>query len=224
MPSSSLGNIEPVVEFLRDLAPRRVLEVGVGHGKYGVLLREYLEVAYERYHRTQWRLELVGIEVFGEYRNPLWEYAYDRVVIEDIRRLDLASLGKFDCGLLLDVIEHFDHEEGRKVLERLLESCETVIVSTPRRFVEQGVVLGNEHERHRSLWRRQDYGPYHCRYYQGRECSVTLLSRRPLPAGAGDDLFRHGRLRRLLLRTLPSPVLELLVFAKRAFRTQRPSG
>ena len=222
MPTSHPSNIEPVIELLTDLHPRRVLEVGIGHGKYGVLLREYLEINFDRLQRSQWKVELIGIEAFEDYHNPLWEYAYDRVIVEDVRRVDFAGLGRFDCCLLLDVIEHFEHKEGRSLLERLLKSCECVIVSTPLEFHAQGAVLGNEYERHRSLWRRQDYQPYHFLYRRCGTSSVAVLSERPLSPSLWQRSSRHFKLRSYLLRTLPAPAIKCICFIKSLRRLVLP--
>lgn len=42
MPSSFHEALSIVVPFVIDLAPVRILDVGVGFGKYGFLFREYL--------------------------------------------------------------------------------------------------------------------------------------------------------------------------------------
>ncbi|MBI3667178.1 MAG: hypothetical protein HY236_13305 [Acidobacteria bacterium] len=199
---------------MQDLRPRRVLEVGIGHGKYGVLVREYLELPYERYTKSEWQLELIGIEVFAKYRNPLWDYAYNQVLVEDVRNVDLERLGRFDCCLLLDVVEHFDHDEGRFLLERLLNLCKCVIVSTPLKFEEQGAQFDNEHERHWSLWRRKDYRPYYFTYRKCGNCSVVVLSRNPLNPVLGQDSSGYLKLRQYLLKRLPGPAIKSICLVK----------
>lgn len=218
MPSGLSATIHPVLEFLRDIQPLRILEIGIGHGKYGVLIREYLEIAYERYSRSEWQLELVGIEVFERYRSPLWDYAYDHVMVADVRYVDLAALKKFDCCLLLDVIEHFDHEGGHLLLKRLLDSCDYVIVSTPLQFLPQGALFGNEAERHRSLWSRRDYRRYHFKYRKCQDGSVAVLSRHPLKATIGQAASKYFKVRAYFLRTLPPPVIKLICGVKSLIR------
>ena len=56
--------------IINALQPRSILDVGCGFGKYGMLLREYLDVWHERYDKERWQVRIVGIEAFEQYRNP----------------------------------------------------------------------------------------------------------------------------------------------------------
>ena len=224
MPASRPENIARVVELLMDLQPQRVLDIGIGYGKYGMLAREYLEIWQDRFDRSEWRVEIIGIEAFEKYRTPLWDYAYDQVLAEDIRRVDLASLGRFDCALFLDVIEHFDHDEGQVVLDRLLQSCDYVIVATPLEFHEQEALFQNEHERHHSLWGPDDYRPYHFKCWKGRSCSVAVLSLRPLDPALGQHSSRYFQFRQFLIRTLPGPAVRLVCLVKSLLRRMTEGG
>ena len=64
-----------LIEHLARLAKVKpgsdILDIGCGFGKYGMLFREYLDVWHERYERQQWRVRLVGIEAYEQYRNPI---------------------------------------------------------------------------------------------------------------------------------------------------------
>ena len=59
MPSSTWHNIETFVEIIRELKPASFLDIGVGNGKWGFLVREYTDVlgrpllalAVELHHR-----------------------------------------------------------------------------------------------------------------------------------------------------------------------------
>jgi len=48
MPTSDLYNITPILTIISNLKPKKILDVGCGFGKYGLLMREYLEVWQER--------------------------------------------------------------------------------------------------------------------------------------------------------------------------------
>ena len=48
MPTSDMHNIVPILTIMQHLQPRSVLDIGCGFGKYGVLLREYLDIWHER--------------------------------------------------------------------------------------------------------------------------------------------------------------------------------
>ena len=157
MPLSFVQAIPVIIEQVAHLKPSSILDVGIGFGKYGVLLREALELPYERYARSRWKVKIDGVEAFEGYRNPIHEFAYNRVFygrIEDI----LPSLGQYDVILLIDVLEHFEKEEGKKLLQDLLlHTRKSLLVSTPRFPAPQGAYLGNAFETHRSRWHILDF-------------------------------------------------------------------
>ena len=157
MPLSFVQAIPVIIEQVAHLKPSSILDVGIGFGKYGVLFREALELPYERYARSQWKVKIDGVEAFEGYRNPIHEFAYNRVFygrIEDI----LPSLGQYDVILLIDVLEHFEKEEGRKLLQDLLlHARKSLLVSTPRFPAPQGAYLGNAFEAHKSRWHILDF-------------------------------------------------------------------
>ncbi len=53
MPLSFAQAIPVIIEQVAHLKPSSILDVGIGFGKYGVLLREVLEFPYERYAQSQ---------------------------------------------------------------------------------------------------------------------------------------------------------------------------
>jgi len=68
--------------------------------------------------------------------------------------LDYATIfdHPHDCALLIDVIEHMDKPKGVELLERLKETCRTVLVFTPLGWHEQGEVDENPAQKHVSAW------------------------------------------------------------------------
>src|SRR3954454_16384233 len=102
MPTSDPFNISPILTVINALKPKRVLDVGCGFGKYGVLLREYDDIWGERIERQQWKLHLEGIEAFPKYHNPIHDYVYDRVHFGEAQTI-LPQLGQFDVILIADV-------------------------------------------------------------------------------------------------------------------------
>jgi hypothetical protein len=159
MPTSDCSNIPFVVDQLQKLRPKRILDVGVGFGKWGVLAREYLDVWYGRFRIEERTVRIEGIEIHAPYRNPIWDAVYDVVHVGDARQI-IDGLGQYDVAILCDVIEHFEKDDGRALLEALLGHCKFVLITTPVDFWAQGAVGGNSHERHLSLWTYQDFQPY----------------------------------------------------------------
>lgn len=157
MPTSWYQVIPTVLELVERYRPRSILDVGVGFGKYGVLLRDALEVPLGRYHKSQWKLRIDGVEVFRGYRNPLHDYCYDRVYYGDIANL-IDQLPRYDLILLVDVLEHLEKERGRGLIGALLGHCaQCLLISTPLYPDPQGPYLENECEAHRSKWVITDF-------------------------------------------------------------------
>ena len=146
----------PILTTIQALQPRSVLDIGCGFGKYGVLLREYLDVWNERIDRETWKVQLVGIDAFAQYRNPIWDYVYQRIYVGEAQKI-LPTLKEFDLVLIADVIEHLEHAEAVQLARICLEKSPVLIISTPRDFYPQDDLCDNPYEIHRNLWRRADF-------------------------------------------------------------------
>jgi len=151
MPTSEPRTLSIVHDIILRLAPRSVIDVGVGHGKTGVLIREYTDIWHKRYKPEEWETVIYGIEVFPDYRNPLWDYAYNEVAIGDAATI-LPQLPDVDLITALDVWEHFTEDYARSLLQMCLSKARFLLISTPIQVPRQGVVLGNPWERHVSSW------------------------------------------------------------------------
>ncbi len=144
---SNPWHLPTVLHYALALQPARVLDVGVGMGAYGFMLRQFTDISAERISKPDWRLVMDGVEIFEPYANPVWDYAYDQVLRGDIRKL-IPSLGKYDLILCGDVLEHFPKEESAALMRRLLELGKVLIATTPVGDYPQGAWGGNEAEAH----------------------------------------------------------------------------
>lgn len=158
MPTSPWTNIPTILNIVMELAPRptKVLDVGIGYGKFGFLLREYL--TYWNSPDEARSVTVDGIEGFPDYVQALQRQIYDRIFIGDAREvLRQIPDDSYDLVVMVDVIEHFNVPDGSAVLTECQRVGKAVIVSTPRQFWTQGDSWGNEYERHKSLWTRRDF-------------------------------------------------------------------
>lgn len=157
MPTSHYKQIPTIVETAIALKPRSVLEVGIGCGKYGALLREYLTVwdhYFEPWGSVQLRID--GIEIHELYASsPAWA-CYDHVLIGDARELVPTLTTRYDLALMVDVLEHFEPAAGVELLEALLNAADAVLVGLPATFVPTVEVWHNPHEIHRAGWTAQE--------------------------------------------------------------------
>jgi Methyltransferase domain len=156
VPTSDYTHIPEVLQVVTQCKPKSVLDVGVGYGKWGVLLREVLEVYESRYASKEWITQIDGIEAHEPYRNALWAATYNQVCIGDAFTL-LDQAGHYDLILCGDVIEHFEKAQGMVLLEKMLAKGSVVVVTSPRIFIPQGAEYENSYEVHRSLWSEADF-------------------------------------------------------------------
>jgi hypothetical protein len=157
MPTSQHFQISKIVNLIVHLAPASVLDIGPGFGKYGFLCREYLDCWTDRgqgYGKFSTRID--AIEVFEKYLTPVHRFIYNRVYIGNALDLLPTLETDYDLTLMIDVLEHFEKDEGKRLLMSALAKTKSLLVSVPRDLGSQGALFGNEHEAHRAEWTAQD--------------------------------------------------------------------
>ena len=154
MPSSNLA-VAPLILHLvwqvRPLdRPIRVLDVGPGHGKYGVLVREYVDPGAEVWAVEAWEPYVDDFRLRG---------IYDRVVVADVLSAltgdqdVVEAFAAADVVLLIDVIEHLPKNRALQLLDMIPG---WVIVCTPRDFFPNPADLPHT-EAHISHWTADDF-------------------------------------------------------------------
>ncbi|MDX6699293.1 MAG: hypothetical protein QOE65_2690 [Solirubrobacteraceae bacterium] len=112
-------NARPDVQALVPRHARRILDVGCAAGALGAALKARQDV------------EVVGIDADPEYARLARE-RLDRVVEGDVETVDLDALGRFDCLVVADVLEHLrDPWATLRALAERLEPGATAVVSLP---------------------------------------------------------------------------------------------
>jgi len=156
MPFSRPVKIPIIINELTKIKFDSVLDVGCGYGIYGALIRNYFETTHKRFAKWEWKIHIEGVEAEARYNNPLW-WCYDYVHVYDFR--DFKSK-KFDLVLLLDVVEHFEKEEGKEILRKAEGMAKNIIVSTPAKFIQNIGWEDYPTEKHQSLWSPDDFKGY----------------------------------------------------------------
>jgi len=145
MPTSFVNAVPLVINTVLRLKPESFLDIGVGFGKWGHLFREYSDICHAgdepaRYEKPNWRCRIDGIEGHAPYITPMHKYLYDELMIgnaQDVLPKLLDEGRRYDVIMLGDIIEHFDKDEGMKVLETCMKLAnKAVFVSTPRYEME----------------------------------------------------------------------------------------
>lgn len=152
MPTSHYHQIDQLIELIYFFQARRLLDIGIGFGKYGFLAREYLELLDGREQYANWQHQIDGIEAFPEYVRPWHEQIYDHIFRGNASEIVPTLTGTYDLALMIDVLEHFTYEDGWKLLQELFCHSRNILISTPKDIGHQGNAFGNDFETHRFQW------------------------------------------------------------------------
>jgi len=174
------GPLEPtpkLIELALAVEPRRVLDLGMGTGKYGFLLREQTDLAYGR-SQNDWRLHITGVEGYAENVGPHQRSVYDDITVAEIADVVGVYQGdRFDLTLLIDVIEHFAPHDARDLVNRVLQISRYLLISTPTAYYAQDNG-NNPLQRHRSWWPQSELRRLGHRGIFGKigHCNIALLA------------------------------------------------
>jgi hypothetical protein len=162
MPTSPYCHIGAIVNFLMRIRPSSILDVGLGNGKIGFIARDLLDVMLgERFRREEWQVKIDGIEVFPDYIQEHQRAIYDSIFIGDALQI-IDDLGKYDLIVLGDVVEHFEKAAAWEFLDKCANhSTRYMMICIPLGDKwTQPDIYGNEYERHRSFWNRDEFTPF----------------------------------------------------------------
>lgn len=136
MPTSDPAYVPVLWNKLKLWKPNKVLDLGVGYGKNGFLVREFMDTVTAVYPDTRWTGDLLGVEVYESYIQELQRQIYDDIIIGAMPDVldDLAnSLDEphWDLILMTDVLEHFSEDVGRQVLDWIEGHSKHYFITTP---------------------------------------------------------------------------------------------
>ena len=69
--------------------------------------------------------------------HPLHKFVYNRPYDDDIMNIIEQIDFRYDLVLLIDVLEHFNIEQGNLLLSKILQNNKGAIVSTPKKVSNQ---------------------------------------------------------------------------------------
>jgi hypothetical protein len=218
--TSNWQQIPFCIDALMKMAPRRVLDVGVGFGRWGMIVREFCDVWYQRIFKEDWQVHVEGIEAFPKSITDYHRDFYNKIHIGDAAELIPTLPGPWDVTIYGDVLEHFTKEKAHELLRASLETSDYVIVNIPiGEEYDQGELYGNAFEAHLSSWqpddfrafglvryvllkdfRARDYGSFVLSRHDPKDLRTSLFSQSPALAPAPADLGDRAELDRILER------------------------
>lgn len=146
MPTGVLLVAERTITFAGTLSvtPKRILDVGCGAGKHGVLLREYLDP-----------MPIVdGVEAWEPYVEKYnLRGIYSKLFIDDVTNLSQEILDQYDLVVMGDVIEHIEKNAAIQLLDRIKG---WIVIATPLDHFHTDEGLPPT-EAHISHWTKKDF-------------------------------------------------------------------
>lgn len=195
MGTSNWQQIPFCIDALKKIDPLSVLDVGVGFGRWGIIVREFCDVWESRVFQDQWRVRIEGIEGYAKSITNYHREFYNEIHIGDARELIPRLAGPWSVTMYGDVMEHFTKEQAHELLRFSLDHSDYVIVNIPiGEEHPQGDAYGNDFERHLSTWDPADFVPFDLvrhvllKDYIGRDYGSFVLSRKD-PKNLRESLF-----------------------------------
>lgn len=161
MGTSYAEQIPQIIHVVQQLRPRRVLDVGKGFGKYGLLLHEFAGLDTSKRVepslplKMQSSLTIDAVEIDSDLILPHLDQLYSEVFFGDVTEIQ-NRLPRYDLILMVDVIEHIAKPKGEKLLSEWIRRGEAVLISTPISFFRQHL-FQSPHEEHVSYWCTRDF-------------------------------------------------------------------
>ena len=98
MPIGSYSPIPHLASHLLKHRPDSVLDLGIGFGMTGAVVRQWLDDGVQPFTTT-----LVGVEAWPQYRSVLWDL-YDSLFMETIQQFLVTRRDRFELIVLGDVL------------------------------------------------------------------------------------------------------------------------
>lgn len=158
MGTSNWQNISWCVQAIMRIQPQRVLDIGVGFGRWGILMREFGEVWFGRVRPDDWSIHLEGIEAFAKnvssYHREFYSHLHVGDALDIIPKLD----NEWDLIIFGDVLEHFAKSDGERLLDWSIDSSRYVLINLPLGDDwPQEDAYENPYEEHKAVWELKDF-------------------------------------------------------------------
>jgi len=161
MASSFVSQVPVIIDVIKALRPKSVLDIGKGFGKYGFLIHEYLgidnsrKIDPEKSLRQQSAVVIDACEADKDLFLPHLDQLYRNIYEGDVLK-NYTQIGRYDLILMIDVIEHLDKQQAIEMLRYFISNNGIILIATPSDFFEQHL-YESEFENHVSHWALSDF-------------------------------------------------------------------
>ena len=169
-------NIPVILGEVERLNPMRVLDIGAGMGKYGLLIREqYLSKKTENGELEP--VDDIIIDAVEDTAYLLTERMkgiYNCVFQEDIFKCH-SILGNYDLILLIDVVEHWTKGDALYIIGELVRHG-PVMISTPKRTGMYKEHFYGDPRHHISQWIPDDFENFNYRIIESPLSHIIYIN------------------------------------------------
>jgi 2-polyprenyl-3-methyl-5-hydroxy-6-metoxy-1,4-benzoquinol methylase len=139
-----------IVETLKKMTCKKVLDIGAGFGLIGFLIRGYIEEWNNKNSNHKRNIKIDAVERDTSYYNFQKEI-YDDIFTGDVLKLNI-DFNKYDTVICFDVVQHLDKLQGLELLRRLISFKGDRFLSIP---LGKGWIrhCADNNESHLSEWR-----------------------------------------------------------------------
>lgn len=151
-------NIPYCIQTLRAIDPKRVLDMTVGLGYWGMIIREFCDGGASQNQPEDWQIYLVGADIFSKDTNAQSKFLYNQIYSGGISTICSQFDPDWNVILFNDILENLDKTEALDLLSWALNTGDYVLVNVPLGEDEQEST-GEAHSSsaNKSEWRLRDF-------------------------------------------------------------------
>lgn len=166
MPYSDARFDNSVEKFIKLHKFKNYLDIGIGAGKYGRMIRNLIPNA-----------DIIGIEADKSYIKEFkLNDIYSKVCHEYIEHFIDHNLDfQTELAIIGDCLEHLKKSDGINLLNYLIYRTKFIIIIYPTQCIQYSW-RGHSTEAHRSIWSEKDFGIFKHRIFKKDFMNMVILS------------------------------------------------
>jgi SAM-dependent methyltransferase len=119
------------LDALQDVLPERILDVGLGFGRWGMLAREICDYRQGRVRREDWCTHVEAVTLTPREVQEYHHFFYDRVYLTDPVEFVETATARWDLVVIEDVLCDLPVTMRRRLLTASLARADYVLVLAP---------------------------------------------------------------------------------------------
>jgi len=161
MPSSVPQPLTHICNRILKIKPKTFLDIGIGHGKWGFLVREYTDAWKSRMKIEENQTIIHGIEAYEDYIGPIQNLIYDKIFIGEANNIIMKTPFTYDIIIMAATLEHMSKEVGYKLLQKIQLKSKFAFITTPKDAKISGKSMNqNPYETHICEWSLDDLSKF----------------------------------------------------------------